>query len=112
MWSRCRSISSGQIAKNVALKIGYIGSHIWICRIRFRFNNLDLQRGFLRWVQAGLSKVVANPFYGVAGVPTSVSCSGTSTTLAQSNLLTKYPEYTSVSLSSPMGRAFYCLDLR
>jgi hypothetical protein len=55
---------------------------------------------------SGLSKVVANPFFGVAGVPTTVTL-GSSTTLAESNLLTPYPEYTGVTLNTNMGHSIY-----
>lgn len=93
-----------QVGKNIGLKVGYIGSHTLDQPYTLALNQLN--PSYFSLGSAGLSKVVANPFYGVAGVPTSVAL-GSSTTFAQSNLLTQYPEYTSVSLSSPMGRATY-----
>ncbi len=92
-----------QLSKNVAVKVGYIGSHTLELPYTIPLNNLDPAVAFSLG-SAGLSKVVSNPFYGYA--PTSVSL-GANTTLAQSNLLTKYPQYSSVNLITPMGRAFY-----
>lgn len=92
-----------QVMKNLALKIGYVGSHTLDQPYSIPLNNLDPAVAFALG-SAGLSKVVPNPFYGFAPPTTNL---GNSTTLAQSNLLTKYPEYSSVSLNTPMGRAFY-----
>ena len=92
-----------QVSKNVALKVGYIGSHTLDLPYSIPLNNLDPAVAFPLG-SAGLSKVVSNPFYGYA--PTTVAL-GSSATTSQSNLLSKYPEYTTVSLSSPMGRAVY-----
>jgi hypothetical protein len=92
-----------QVGKNVALKMGYIGSHTLDRPFTMALNQLNPSYFALG---TGLNKSVANPFYGVAGVPTSVSL-GSSTTVSQSALLTRYPEYTSVGLSTAMGRATY-----
>jgi hypothetical protein len=91
-----------QTSKNTAVWVGYIGSHT--LDVPFTIVANQLNPSYFGLGSSGLSKVVTNPFYGYA--PTSVAL-GSSTTLAQSNLLTPYPEYTSVSLSSPMGRSTY-----
>ena len=93
-----------QVGRNVGLKIGYIGSHTLKQPFTLAANQLD--PSYFSLGSAGLKQQVTNPFYGVAGVPTSVSL-GSSTTLSQSALLVKYPQYTSVGLSSPMGRGTY-----
>jgi len=90
------------ISKNIALKVGYIGSHTLDRPFTIALNQLN--PSYFSLGSSGLSKVVSNPFYGFA--PNTVSL-GTSTTLAQSALLVQYPEYTSVSLSTAMGRATY-----
>jgi len=91
-----------QITSNIALKAGYIGSHTLDRPYSLSLNQLN--PGYFALGSSGLSKVVSNPFYGFAPNTTSL---GTSTTLAESSLLVQYPEYSSVSLSSPMGRATY-----
>ena len=91
-----------QVGRNIALKIGYIGSHTLDQPYGLSLNQLDPT--YFSLGSAGLSKQVTNPFFGFAPNTTSL---GTSTTLSQSALLVKYPEYSSVSLSSPMGRATY-----
>lgn len=92
-----------QVLKNLALKIGYVGSHTLDLPYSIPLNNLDPAVAFPLG-SAGLSKPVTNPFYGYAPTTTNL---GNSTTFAQSNLLTKYPQYTTVSYNTPMGRAFY-----
>ncbi|HEY4084675.1 MAG TPA: carboxypeptidase-like regulatory domain-containing protein [Bryobacteraceae bacterium] len=92
-----------QVMKNLALKLGYVGSHTLHTPYSIPLNNLDPAVAFALG-SAGLSKVVANPFYGSAPPTTNL---GNSTTLAQYNLLSAYPAYSGVSLNTPMGRAFY-----
>jgi len=91
-----------QISKNTAVWAGYIGSHTLDVPLTVALDQLN--PSYFSLGSAGLSKVVSNPFYGYA--PNTVSL-GTSTTLAESNLLTQYPQYTSVSLSTDMGRSTY-----
>jgi hypothetical protein len=91
-----------QLDKYTSVQAGYIGSHTLHQLLTIALNQLDPV--YFALGSAGLSKVVANPFYGFA--PATVSL-GTSTTLAQANLLTRYPQFTSVGLSSPMGRSTY-----
>jgi hypothetical protein len=91
-----------QLDKSTSIQGGYIGSHTLKQVYAISLNQLD--PAYFSLGSSGLSKVVSNPFYGYA--PTTVTL-GTSTTLSQANLLTKYPEYTSVTLNSPMGRSTY-----
>jgi hypothetical protein len=91
-----------QLDKSTVISTGYIGSHTLDQPFGISLNTLNPV--YFALGNSGLSKVVTNPFYGFA--PNTVSL-GTSTTLAQSSLLVKYPEYSSVSLSSPMGRGIY-----
>ena len=91
-----------QLTKNVALKVGYIGSHT--LDRPFTISLDQLNPSYFSLGASGLNKVVPNPFYGYAPNTTSL---GTSTTLAESALLDKYPEYSSVGLSTAMGRATY-----
>lgn len=91
-----------QIEKNTMLEAGYIGSHTLDQPFTIALNQLN--PGYFSLGSSGLSKVVTNPFYQL--IPASVTL-GSSTTLAQSSLLTPYPEFTSVSLNSAMGRAVY-----
>jgi hypothetical protein len=98
-----------QVGKNLGFKIGYIGSHT--LDQAFNINLNQLNPSYFALGAAGLNAQVANPFFGVAGVPTSVSL-GTSTKLSQSSLLVKYPEFASttnggVVLTTPMGRSTY-----
>lgn len=91
-----------QLTKNASLQTGYIGSHTLDQPYTVALNQLN--PSYFSLGSAGLSKVVANPFYGFAPTTTSL---GTSTTLAAWNLLTAYPEYTSVGLNTAMGRSIY-----
>jgi hypothetical protein len=91
-----------QTSKNTAVWVGYIGSHTLDVPLSVALNQLN--PSYFSLGSAGLSKVVANPFYGYA--PTTVSL-GTNTTLAEDNLLYPYPQYTSVSLATDMGRSTY-----
>jgi hypothetical protein len=91
-----------QVTKNTSLQTGYIGSHTLDQVYSVPLNQLN--PGYFSLGSSGLSKVVANPFYGFAPNTTAL---GTSTTLSESNLLTKYPEYTSVGLNTAMGRSIY-----
>jgi hypothetical protein len=91
-----------QITRSTVVSAGYIGSHTLKQPFSIALN--ELNPGYYSLGASGLNKSVPNPFYGIAPNTTSL---GTSTTISQSTLLTPYPEYTSVSLSSPMGRSVY-----
>ncbi len=91
-----------QVTKNTSIQGGYIGSHTLDQPYSVALNQLN--PSYFALGSSGLSKVVANPFFGYA--PTTVAL-GTSTTLAYDQLLTQYPEYTSVGLNTPMGRSTY-----
>ena len=91
-----------QLDKNTMIEAGYIGSHTLDQPFTIALNQLN--PSYFSLGSSGLSKVVTNPFYGL--IPASVTL-GSSKTLAESNLLTQYPEFTSVSLNSAMGRAVY-----
>ncbi len=91
-----------QLDKSTVVSAGYIGSHTLDQPYTIALNQLN--PSYFSLGSSGLSKVVTNPFYGL--IPASVTL-GSSKTLAQSNLLTQYPEFTSVGLSSAMGRAIY-----
>ncbi len=91
-----------QVTKNTSIQGGYIGSHTLDQVYSIPLNQLN--PSYFTLGSSGLSKVVANPFFGYAPNTTSL---GTSTTLAYDSLLTKYPEYTSVGLNTPMGRSTY-----
>ncbi len=91
-----------QTSKNTAVWVGYIGSHT--LDVPFNVSLNQLNPSYFSLGSSGLSKVVANPFYGYAPTTTSL---GTSTTLANDNLLYRYPEYTSVTLGTDMGRSTY-----
>ena len=93
-----------QTGKNTSIQVGYIGSHTLDRPFTIQLDQLN--PSYFSLGSSGLSKVVANPFFGVAGVPTTVTL-GSSTTLSQSNLLTPYPQYTGVSLTTNMGHADY-----
>jgi trimeric autotransporter adhesin len=91
-----------QVTKNTSLQGGYIGSHTLDQVYSIPLDQLN--PSYFSLGSSGLSKVVANPFFGYAPNTTSL---GTSTTLAYDSLLTKYPEYTSVGLNTAMGRSTY-----
>lgn len=91
-----------QIDRSTVVSAGYIGSHT--LKQPFTIALDQLNPSYFSLGSSGLSKVVTNPFYGL--IPSSVTL-GSSKTLAESSLLTEYPEYTSVSSASPMGRAIY-----
>ncbi|HVY91669.1 MAG TPA: hypothetical protein VHA14_02930, partial [Bryobacteraceae bacterium] len=91
-----------QIDNKTSVQAGYIGSHT--LKQPFNINVNQLDPSYFSLGAAGLNKAVTNPFYGFA--PSTVSL-GSSATIAQSNLLLRYPEYTNVNLSTPMGRATY-----
>lgn len=97
-----------QLSKNTSVQAGYIGSHTLDQPYTVELNQLN--PSYFALGSSGLSKVVSNPFYGVPGVPTTVTL-GSSTTLSESNLLTPYPQYTSstsgVTVSTNMGHADY-----
>lgn len=93
-----------QTSKNTSIQVGYIGSHTLDRPFSVSLNQLN--PSYFALGSSGLSKVVANPFYGVAGVPTTVTL-GSSTTLSESNLLTPYPEYSGVTLTTNMGHSIY-----
>ena len=94
-----------QISKNTSVQAGYIGSHTLDRPYSLSLEQLNPAVAFALG-STGLSKVVPNPFFGVAGVPTSVTL-GSSTTLSESNLLTPYPEYSGVTLNTNMGHSDY-----
>ena len=91
-----------QIDKSTAISGGYIGSHTLDQPYGISLDQLN--PSYFALGNSGLSKVVTNPFYGFA--PNTVAL-GSSTTLAQYNLLTQYPEYTGVTLNTNMGHAIY-----
>jgi len=91
-----------QLDKSTVISAGYIGSHTLDQPYSVALDQLN--PSYFSLGSSGLSKVVSNPFYGL--IPASVTL-GSSKTLAQSNLLSPYPEFTSVSTSTPMGRAIY-----
>lgn len=91
-----------QVTKNVAVWGGYIGSHTLDQPFTVALNQLN--PSYFSLGSAGLSKSVTNPFFGYA--PNTVSL-GSAATVTQATLLTAYPEYTSVSLLTDMGRATY-----
>ena len=91
-----------QVTKNIAVWGGYIGSHTLDQPFTVALNQLN--PGYFSLGSAGLNKSVANPFFGYA--PNTVSL-GSAATVTQATLLTAYPEYTSVSLLTDMGRATY-----
>ena len=91
-----------QVTKSTVVSGGYIGSHTLEQPFTLALNELNPANYALG--TSALGKTVANPFFGIAPNTTSL---GSSSTISQSTLLTPYPEYTSVSLSSPMGRSVY-----
>lgn len=91
-----------QIDKQTVVSAGYIGSHT-LDQV-FAINVNQLNPSYFSLGSSGLSKVVTNPFYGL--IPASVTL-GSSKTLAQSGLLTPYPEFTTVNMNTPMGRSIY-----
>jgi hypothetical protein len=93
-----------QLTKNTSVQAGFIGSHTLDRPYSVALDQLN--PSYFSLGSSGLSKVVPNPFFGVAGVPTTVTL-GSSTTLSESNLLTPYPEYTGVTLNTNMGHSDY-----
>jgi len=91
-----------QITKNASIWGGYIGSHTLDQPFTVALNQLN--PSYFSLGSSGLSKSVTNPFFGYA--PNTVSL-GSAATVSQATLLTAYPEYTSVSLLTNMGRATY-----
>jgi hypothetical protein len=91
-----------QISKNVSVWGGYIGSHSLDLPFTVALNQLN--PSYFSQGSSALSKSVANPFYGLA--PNTVSL-GSATTVPAATLLYNYPEYTSVSLLTDMGRQTY-----
>ena len=91
-----------QIDTKTSVQFGYIGSHTLDMPLNINVNQLN--PSYFSLGAAGLNKSVTNPFYGIA--PSTVPL-GATATIAQSNLLLPYPEYTNVLLSTPMGRATY-----
>ncbi len=91
-----------QIDNKTSVQVGYIGSHTLKQLLTINLNQLN--PSYFSLGAAGLNKSVSNPFYGYA--PNTVSL-GSSTSIAQSNLLLPYPEYTNVNISTPMGRSTY-----
>ncbi len=91
-----------QIDKSTVISAGYIGSHTLDQPFTIALNQLN--PSYFSLGSSGLSKVVTNPFYGL--IPNTVTL-GSSKTLAESSLLTQYPEFTSVGLNTAMGRAIY-----
>ena len=91
-----------QVTKNASVWVGYIGSHTLDQPFTVALNQLN--PGYFSLGSAGLNKSVGNPFFGYA--PNTVAL-GSASTVTQATLLTAYPEYTSVSLLTSMGRATY-----
>lgn len=91
-----------QVSQNAAVWVGYIGSHT--LDQPFTVNLNQLNPSYFSLGSAGLNKSVANPFYGYA--PNTVAL-GSASTVTAATLLYPYPEYTSVSLLTNMGRATY-----
>jgi hypothetical protein len=91
-----------QVTKNASIWGGYIGSHTLDQPFTVALNQLN--PGYFSLGSAGLNKSVANPFFGYA--PNTVSL-GSAATVTEATLLNPYPEYTSVSLLTNMGRATY-----
>jgi len=91
-----------QVSKNASIWGGYIGSHTLDQPFTVALNQLN--PSYFSLGSAGLNKSVANPFYGFA--PNTVTL-GSAATVTQATLLEPYPEYTSVSLLTNMGRATY-----
>jgi trimeric autotransporter adhesin len=91
-----------QVSKNASFWVGYIGSHSLDLPFTVALNQLN--PGYFSLGSSGLSKSVTNPFYGLA--PNTVAL-GTAATVTQATLLTAYPQYTSVSLLTDMGRQTY-----
>ncbi len=91
-----------QISKNVSVWGGYIGSHSLDLPFTVAANQLN--PSYFTLGSAALSKAVTNPFFGYA--PNTVSL-GSASTVTDATLLYNYPEYTSVSLLTNMGRQLY-----
>jgi len=91
-----------QVTKNTAVWIGYIGSHTLDQPFSVSLNQLN--PSYFSLGSAGLNKSVANPFFGYA--PNTVAL-GSAATVTQGTLLEPFPEYTTVSLLTNMGRATY-----
>ena len=91
-----------QITKNASIWAGYIGSHTLDQPFTVALNQLN--PSYFSLGASGLNAAVANPFLGYA--PNTVAL-GSGSTVTKATLLTPYPEYTSVSLLTDMGRATY-----
>ncbi len=91
-----------QVTKNASVWVGYIGSHTLDQPFTVALNQLN--PSYFAMGSAALSKSVTNPFFGYA--PNTVAL-GSASTVSEATLLTAYPEYTSVSLLTNMGRATY-----
>ena len=91
-----------QITKNASIWGGYIGSHTLDQPFTVALNQLN--PSYFGLGSSALSSTVANPFFGLA--PNTVSL-GSASKVSQATLLTPFPEYTSVSLLTDMGRATY-----
>ena len=93
-----------QITMNASIWGGYIGSHTLDQPFTVALE-LRSTPAISGWAHGALSKSVANPFFGYS--PEHRVALGTASTVSQATLLTPYPEYTSVSLLTNMGRATY-----
>jgi hypothetical protein len=91
-----------QVTKNMSVWGGYIGSHTLDQPFTVALNQLN--PGYFALGSSALSKSVANPFFGYAPNTTAL---GSASTVSAATLLYNYPEYTSVSLLTDMGRATY-----
>ena len=91
-----------QINNSTSVSGGYIGSHTLDQPLGISLDQLN--PSYFSLGSSGLSKVVNNPFYGIA--PNTVAL-GTSKTFSEASLLTQYPQFTSVTLNTAMGRATY-----
>ena len=93
-----------QVTKNASIWAGYIGSHTLDQPFTVALNQLN--PSYFALGSSGLSKSVANPFFGVPAFPTRFHWVARRQ-LLRLPCLTNYPEYTSVSLLTNMGRATY-----
>jgi hypothetical protein len=91
-----------QITKNASIWGGYIGSHTLDQPFTVALDQLN--PSYFAEGSSALSGTVANPFFGLAPNTTAL---GSAAKVSQATLLTPYPEYTSVSLLTNMGRATY-----
>jgi hypothetical protein len=91
-----------QIDNSDVVSAGYIGSHTLKQPYNMALN--ELNPAYYALGASLNSPQVANPFYGLA--PSAVTL-GSSSTISRSSLLVQYPEYTTVTLATPMGRSIY-----